>query len=438
VFPPTPAFCRRAGAALDRNHPDVALAAAKESCRLSVATGDDWEIRLHAAYRLDDFADAVPTLTTMAARWPVNLANINEGAIFRVVREAGRLPQGQDKKLALLRALFAADWKPKDPFTNADALWLDLAALLLDRHARDEASRAVVRITAPGSMIIMQADRRFDALIAADPAHYDVMRAVHAAFERMRAAAAAAPDKLAGVNQLAYLLLFQMRYDEALALVDAALAKAANANTTRPPFSDFGDQINWAHDIRASALNFLGRHDEAVAAQRAAAGHSENDSINVSNAINLGGMLAGMARPREALEAVTKVMSGQASPYGVMQYQAVLACSYAQLGDAANLAKARAYVSAHVKDAPNAALTVALCANDADGAAALLVAALDDPQTRLPTLFLVQDFKTSPREGSFDRELRARQKAVIARADVQAAIARVGRVKSYDLLRMGS
>jgi beta-barrel assembly-enhancing protease len=90
------------------------------------------------------------------------------------------------------------------------------------------------------------------------------------------------------------------------------------------------------------------------------------------------------------------------------------------------------YARAHRGEAPISYLSDLIIANQLDRAAEELRRQLLDPGTRQNALGNVQTFtpeQATPR----DLEMRARWQSVRARPDVQNAIARVGRVASYDM-----
>ncbi|WP_416055732.1 hypothetical protein [Stenotrophomonas maltophilia] len=69
---------------------------------------------------------------------------------------------------------------------------------------------------------------------------------------------------------------------------------------------------------------------------------------------------------------------------------------------------------------------------DLDGAAAVLIAQLESPEERTSTLVSLQDMRvypSLPAEAQSDERWRALKR----RADVQAAVARVGRIEQYPL-----
>ena len=90
-------------------------------------------------------------------------------------------------------------------------------------------------------------------------------------------------------------------------------------------------------------------------------------------------------------------------------------------------------MKAHVRDAPQIYLGTMICVGDLDAAAAEVIAELDDPAQRLAMLYNLQDYAPDPNLTKHEAAGHAAWLAVRARPDVAAAIARVGRIESYDL-----
>jgi hypothetical protein len=75
-----------------------------------------------------------------------------------------------------------------------------------------------------------------------------------------------------------------------------------------------------------------------------------------------------------------------------------------------------------------------LCAGDQDGAAARMIARLDDPESRADALVELQDYLPPAHPTAFRRAADARRAALKARPDVQAAVNRWGRILSWPTL----
>ena len=401
-----------------------------QATQMADAGDFDWGLRASNSFYLRDFVDVARAVTKLAQSWPKKLADFNDDAFLTIAREAATHRDADDVTLAYVSAMHAIHWKPVDPFKNADSLWVVETRLKLERGDSDGAKAAAADLQSPATFVELRSDKRFDTVIQAAPAHFDVAKANAAMLAEVRAKVAAAPDKLEGVNTLADLLLGQDHADEALAAVSDALARLKDKPDA---FSDTDDYVNWSHDVRSRALFALGRSDEALAAMAQGAAHSENGAVNVSQSINLADSYDDFDKPNEALAAVAGLDFSNASPYGRMALEDARACALVQLGNKTALDPVLAYMKAHVADGAQPYLNAMLCAGDLDAVAAEIVAELDDPARRQAMLFRLQDFlpdrHPSPRESA----KHAAWLAVRGRPDVVAAIARVGRVESYPL-----
>jgi tetratricopeptide (TPR) repeat protein len=416
------------GVAEYKDHdPKSALATLKMSSQMADASKYDWYYRLLAAGQLSDYDDSLTSLTVLANNWPELLSNLNDHAIFSIAIQGAKI--SDEREAALLEPLLAK-WTPSDPFFNTDALAFRLAGLKLAKQ--DTAGAAVLArgIGDPQLVIEMRADRRFDPIVQQDPSHFDVSAWLKAGEINLRNRTMTHPQLLEGLTHLASFLLQTGRPQEALDVVDAAIARAAPVGGKPSPFTDYDDEINWAFDARSQALWDLGRFDEAIQEMARGAQMKEDGGVNVSQAINLGGRYDALGRPGDALAAIASV--GVMSSFGRMQLEDVRACAYAQSGDAANLKTSLDYIHAHQSDAWDAAVDAPLCANDLDGAAAVVVAGLADARERGEMLLWLQDFLAVKR-GPHGELLHQRWLALRARPDVQAALTRVGRVESYPI-----
>ena len=215
-------------------------------------------------------------------------------------------------------------------------------------------------------------------------------------------------------------------------LVDAALARAeADAEA----FTDADDFRNWMLNMRGYFLYDLGRTEEGRAALAEAAGLEERGEVNVSNIINYGGYLVAEGRAAEVVALIPRI--GRASPYGQGWIESLRACAGAQLNDEAQRKKGLEYLAAHEADNPAAYSRALLCSNDLDGAAALMIRRLGGKDTRTGALLSLQVTPLTRTDSlPFARTLRARFTAVRDRADVRAAVDRVGRIETIPFSTM--
>ena len=409
--------------ALQTDKPEEAHKALVKATALDGVTGWDWLLRAIAAYALKDDDDAVYAFGVVAETYPLQLSELEDSFFDEMRRTALKLPRGEQRQMSLMDALLDAGWSPRKVEADWSRPWAEHAARLLDRGDVARAGKAAARVVQPATIAAMRADNRFAPLVAKEPARFDVTKAHAARLEAARARAATAPKSLAALNNVGQALNAMGRYEETLVLTREALARPASA------WED-ADNLNWALDLQARALRDLGRLDEALAVWRRAAGLSEQGQVNVSQTLNLADLQVGAGRPREALATLDTVKSGM-SGYGRMVQANIRACALAELGDRTGADKAVAEMAASTdaEDAPMLLLAAQVCLGDLDAAAASLITLLKDPETRLQTLGEVQDAPPPPGAAAYLKALHARLKALLARPDVRAALAAVGRIE---------
>jgi len=122
------------------------------------------------------------------------------------------------------------------------------------------------------------------------------------------------------------------------------------------------------------------------------------------------------------------------SPLGAMALERVRIQAAVQLGDAKQVMGSLQYMNAHADDAPVQYFDALIFANQLTRAAHLLIARIQDTEQRQAALQSIQDFAAAP-AAQLELDFEARRSAVIAREDVRAAVAKVGRIESYRLER---
>lgn len=385
------------------------------------ADGGIWHARLLAASALDDEVDVARCVSMIARRWPPIMRDFDGFAITHLaVRLAGR-PEAASERRELLDALFDTGFTVEDE--SPDVLWLALTQLALDQDHVARAAAVARRIRSPRAVITLQIDRRFDRVVDG-AARFELDGVVEADLGRARAVADADPRRLVKRIALQRRLLDAGRFAEALAEADAAIARVADGDGATY-YVDLDDEYPWLLDQRASALYGLQRWDEAVAQQRRAARRPEKGRMNVSQALNLGWLYAELGRDEEALEAVEDL--GDQSPYGRMQLEMLRLMVAVQREDAAAIERHLAFMQAQRDDAVATYQLALTHADRSEEAAALLIERLRLPKWRSEALSEVQTYLDVPAP-PIKAARMARYRATVARADVQAAIAEVGRV----------
>lgn len=386
---------------------------------------DDWYRLAILDLQLGQRSRATQQMAAFVSRWPELVNNLHR------VLLSDLLFQGQprdDDRIALMGALFDAGWT--DNGRGVDDVWRELALLHLARGDRARADAVIAGIKDPMAIAKMRSDLRFDPLHASVARLPSVEAAAAAEVERLRALHAQLPNRVDLAADLGTALLVAGRNAEALAASDTFLAALEAADSDS--FESLDDRI-WVMNNRAIALRRAGRFDEAAAQFERAGKLDENGGDNVSQRLNLGTFLCLIGRPADALRAVESV--GTMSGYGLMVQTAVRHCAARQLDDAAGAAKALAHLYDQRADARSIVVEELLRAGDLDRAAAELVRALEDPESRAQALESVQQFRRSMPLPAFP-DMETRRTTLLARADVQAAIARVGRALRHDVFNV--
>ena len=392
------------------------------------ATADDQLSLITIGGQLHDKATVAGALTALARRWPDRLGEIDEDYLSSTLHAADRLPRGTE--LALLQALYAANWKLKSDIEPSDS-WRDLVLLLVEQGRVAEALEVSARITDPQILVDMRADRRFDVVVAAHPERFDVEAAAARQIEVLQAKNADVPNSLRVKTLLMAALMRRHHAAAALAIADDAITEIRDTNYPERAYADYLAEYGGLLAERAFALLDLGLWDEAVDQLKAAAREFEHDRDNVGAAIDLAEVECDLARPADASSVLAQITAG-ISPYGAMQVESVRLDVATQNGDSAQVERSLSYLRAHRSDAALTYLSALIVANQLDAAAQELRRQLAEPDTRQEALGSVQTYAPEPATPR-DLEMRARWHSVLARHDVETAITHVGRVESYDL-----
>jgi beta-barrel assembly-enhancing protease len=385
---------------------------------------EDQAAALGTAREIGNWSAAVRCLTSIAHQWPERLGNIDSRTVAQVVYGANYLPRND--RFLMLHALYAAHWTLKwgiEPSSN----WRDLTILLLERHSLQEAIDVSAHVMQVYVLVAMRADHRFDAVVAAHPAQFDVEAAADRQLKTFQTLSDEHPKSLALKARVMEALLHEQHYAAMLAASDSVMQEIETTNFPDKLFDDYVEEHDTNLYLRSVALQRAGRPDEAVT-QLVEAGH-EGD---INQLINLAFLYCALDRPRDALAVIGPIGPTRTSGYGAMQVEVVRLQAAVQLGDRAQVPRSLAYLSAHRADAPRAYLYALVVAKQADQAARYLITELEDKDLRQGILRDIQEYLPTPGTRT-ELEIEAQLRSVIARKDVQAAIHKVGRVESYHL-----
>lgn len=390
---------------------------------------DDW-YRIAVLERSQDRADAgAAAFTELVERWPQLLRNVDQLEILLLIHQS---TAGSPERLALLQALFNANWVAR--LGGASEAWYELAVESMDRGDEETARRAIARIDTPEPLIRLRSEKRFDAVMAAEGWSANAQRAAQRHIEMLAEQAELAPDDLEVRTHLSSALLLAGRHAEALDLTTRTLDAIADAPADAPAFSSLDDQV-WLMNNRAIALRRLGRTEEALAELMRAAQLAEDGVQNVSQALNLGAFHCSLGRPDDALHAIGKL--GPTSGYGRMVENHVRHCAALQRRDRDAARAAMAYLTEHRADGELVHVEALLREGDLDAAATRVRALLASTKDRGATLLWMQDYlRPAPLPG--DLEARAARGSLLKREDVRDAVSAVGRIAHYDLYLEGT
>jgi beta-barrel assembly-enhancing protease len=419
--------------AVTLNHPKLEYERRVRLVALPEATAEDRVSRVSAAYKLGYTGEIIIGLTDLVKRNPERLNKSFEPFIFQELNDGKRkLPHGST--LPLLQALYRGGWKLEGK-QEPGVAWADLALLLLEQNRLTEAIDVSRHVTEEYALISMRADRRFDAVVAAIPAQFDVEAAAKRRLEFYQLAMVQAPKSLSPKLVVINLLREQQQYTASLAAADRVLAEIRSIKDPKQWYEDFGEWYVWILDSRSRALRRLGRWDEGLDQLAAASWVLDESGENVSQVINLGELYCNLGQPKEALGSLVR-LGVKISPYGLMQEASVRLDAAVQLGDSELTEQWFAFIRDHRADAPRTYQTALLLLDRQDAAAGWLIERLEDRDQRAETLLSIQEFATplrTPRQA----ELASRRRALFARPDVQAAIQKVGRIDKYNLEALG-
>lgn len=392
------------------------------------ATADDRVALVTIGSQLHDPPLIAESLTVVARNWPDRLGKFDEDYLTRVLATQSKLPRAT--ALALLQSLYAANFKLNWDIEPSES-WRDLMLLLIEQGRPSDAVDVSARITDPLVLIEIRADRRFDTVVAAHPERFDAAAAADRQIEWLQAKDEGGANSLRVKSLLMAALMRRNHASAALAIADDAIAEIRDTNYPERRFVDYLAEYGNLLTQRAAVLIDLGLWDDGAAQLKAAAREFEHDHDNVDAAIDLAQIECDLARPADARSVLAQI-TASLSPYGAMQVEDVRLDAATQENDPAQVERSLSYLRAHRGDAPMTYLDALLVADRLDGAAEELRRQLEDPVTRQEALGDVQTY-TLQRATPRDLEMRARWQSVLARADVQSAIARVGRVVGYDL-----
>jgi hypothetical protein len=427
-------YVEAALAAIDLQRPLDAQTLAVRAAQLPTADAGAWVFRAAVSAYVADWVDVAGSLARVARQWPAQAADFEPEIVFAALGELRRSPRESEGLFELLEALYAAKWVPSNQ-SSVDWIRFELLKMRLDRGDTGGAREIVAQIQEPRILIQLRTDQRFDAIIQFDDAAVRVAAAAKRQIDFTRDLMRKHPDLLSVTLRHISALRTGLRLRDALSVADATIARIQrDARRGKASYVDLDDQQAWLLDLRSRTLATLGEFDAALRQMQAAKSQGAEDGDRVSQAINLAFLYVAAERPTEALAAVEQIDWGKGiSDYGRFQLQAARAAALQMLGRAAEATAAMEWMAAHRDVSPETHTWILLRSGDLDAAAASLIARLDDPRQRAEVLEELQDYPALF-ETAYDKEVTVRFSTVRSRPDVQAAIARYGRIERFNVL----
>lgn len=377
-----------------------------------------------------DEPSAARALAALVNRYPEALADFEDNSIVQAARYS--------TDIATLEYLVDGRWQPDDDFTDLSDLRLELTRLHVrdgnvDRASEVAQSLVVAPAASIGAIIRLLVEKDFAPLIARDQQTFEFAVLLDWQVNSARTRAEAAPDNLRRQLDYADALLLLDRKEEALAFVDTLLARA-NTTDGAQAFQDQNEQLNWAHNTRATILDAMQSPEESLAAlERGVEAANASGSDRVSQSLNRSHDLVRLGRSRDALDALASFDPNNASPYGDMVALRVRTCALHQTGDIAGAQASLNEMRARASDSVIQVYSASICTNDLDSAARLYIQMLDDPLERGRVVISLQTFIEHEPAFEYDRQNAARINALRERRDVRRAIERATDRRSFPI-----
>lgn len=406
-----------------RHQKDMALAEARFERAVQVTPGNASARLMLAEHQLtNNRFDAAADSILLALESVQGPPDISAEFVWHL---QNKLKEEPAKRLAVLQALFDHDWKNEG--VEPVELWVYLAILQVEAGRDEAVPTTLERIDAPLTLVALRADKRFDRYLRRDDPRFDPVAAARRHIDRLRVEAMLSPGFNQNAVQLAYTLLVAGETEEVVGMTAPLAERAANAGGPPP---QGGRYVAWMLDNRSVAQRRLGQLDEAVESQLLAVRVADPQADPVSQKLNLGRLYVALDRPALAREAIDGL--GNLSSYGEGARDVIALRAALQLNDTAAAQAARERLEVQREQNPGLYREGLVADNRLDDAAASLIRQLADPMERTDVLLDMQDLRyAAPPPGEVEHDARWAQ--LRQRADVRAAVAKVGHIDTYAL-----
>jgi beta-barrel assembly-enhancing protease len=381
------------------------------------------------AISLNRGVEAAETLTRIADTWPHMMNRYGGDMINTLVTEMLGASARHDKvRHALIERLVALNWK-EDYGVQPSRICLELARIRLQQNDLEKARALLPCIHRPYDVMALRVDKRFTPLIAG-AAIPDVVEAAQNEVQQRKQIAKAEPRRSDAMLRLVQAQLTAGELKDALSTLDDALSKVEKA--TWPAVYDDSLGVHWIYHYRAITLVSLGDIKGATAAMRSTVPDIRPDSV-LENRINLADHFIALEQPNRALQTLEGIRpkNDYQQWVNVRINQSLL--NIAMLKGDDKMARDALSFLKGARDEHAHAFQLAQMWMDEDKAAKFLIERLNDPVRRIDALVSVQQYDESHLGASGIIKERLKWKALVAREDVQAAIAKVGTVERFAL-----
>jgi tetratricopeptide (TPR) repeat protein len=403
-----------------------AAALFQQAIALQDTESDVWYWLSWAQLDLGEMDAAARSVARIFRRWPEAIDTIDDDHLWRLTEPT--VPEAA--RVELLQAMFDSGWQ-REALGGASHFHFQLALIRANQGDTAALRRIVPGIRDPLVVVRMLGDKRFDAVVDPEDRAFDPKAAAERQVKALQAQVRRSPDRLDVLVKLQGALLTLGRFQDVITLGEDVQAALDAAPRDAAPYKDPEDHLPWVLNQHANALDGLGRFDEAVALLESASRLEEWGEPNVNQALNLAELYASLGRADEALAASARAGSSL-SDYGRMVKAMIEHRAQLARGDTAAAAKLLDYLRDNRTVAEALVLWALVEAEDLDAAAASLVAQLDSPAERADAMMLLHDLRELPAKPG-EQASRANWARLRARPDVQAALARVGRIVKADV-----
>lgn len=406
---------------------DRAYADALAGTRLEHSSDSLWHQRLLLEIQAERLDAAVATIEAMTQGRGAALNTVPDDWMSFIRRKLDADKPAAPLRRRFLKALSDDTYAPDAGDSRKDSYRVAYAIMLAEAGERDSARSKVVALRSPYWLRQASVDPRLRSFL---PADLDLRAATEAMLAADRDEMGRHPDRLDPVLNAAGDLRELGRPQESLDL----LASVAGRIGDPAAFTDRDRKLVWWWDSMGRSNAALGKYDEAIAAFRKGAALQEDGMPNVSQVINLADAQIDFGRAEDALKTLAAFddPKRRGSPYGEMQLRFARGCASFLAGHKAEAAADLAYARAHEKDDPETVSSLLLCMGDMDGAAAVVVRRLDDPEQRVGALLELSDYDNPP-VALPPNPVASGRKALKERPDVKSAIARAGGIRRFHV-----